>query len=294
MAAALRSLLFTPGHRLDLIAKACRCGADAVIVDLEDAVPVAAKEQARANLTQLPETEVALYVRINGAETGLLFADVAAAAQAGAGGPAGVVVPKAEDPGLLRMIDGALTVLEVQAGRAPGRTAIVPLIESARGVLETKEMALSSPRVTAVLFGSGEEGDLVADLGCSWTPEGTGLLTARGLVMLGARAGAVQTPLDAVFMDFANDEALRRESELAKRLGFVGKAAVHPRQVPVIHEVFTPSAAEVGKQQRIVERFEEALAAGSASISVDGRMVDYAVARRARAMLTRAGLGQPS
>lgn len=287
MSGALRSMLFTPGNRPDLVEKAFASGTDAVIVDLEDAVPLAAKEQARAHLAALPESGVAVYVRVNGAETGLIWNDIAAAAPLF---PAGIVVPKAEDPGLIRMIDGALTAFEAQAGREPGGTGIVPLLESARGVLATREICESSPRVRSVLFGSGEQGDLVADLGCEWTPDGTALLTARGLVMLGARAAGVAAPMDAVFMDFRNADALRVECELAKRMGFVGKVAIHPGQLPVIHEVFTPTAEEVAAHQRILAEFDKALAAGSASISVDGRMVDYAVARQARAVLERAGL----
>lgn len=287
MSLTARSMIFTPGNRLDLVDKALAGPADAVIVDLEDAVPLEAKAQARENLSRLPATGVPLLVRVNGAKTDLLWSDVAAAA---ALAPEGIVVPKAEDPDLIRMIDGALTAFEAQAGRPHGTTEIVPLVESARGVLAARELATSSPRVGILLFGSGEQGDLVADLGCEWTPEGTGLLTARGLVVLGARAAGV-TPMDAVFMDFRNAQAFRRECELAKRMGYVGKVAIHPGQLEVIHEVFTPTPQEVADQQRIVELFERALASGSASISVDGRMVDYAVARQARAVLARAGIG---
>jgi citrate lyase subunit beta/citryl-CoA lyase len=280
----LRSMLFTPGNRPDLVAKALRSGTDAVIVDLEDAVPVASKEQARAGLADLEQRAVGLYVRVNGGDTELLWDDLVAAGQADI---SGIVLPKAEDPHLLRRIDGALTALEMAAGRPAGTIAVVPLIESAVGILRLHDMLTSSERVRAVMFGSGEQGDLVADLGCEWTPEGTGLLTARSLVVIAARAAGVQ-PMDAVFMDFRNLDALRTECELARRVGYVAKVAIHPAQVPVIHEVFTPTADEVAHHRRIIDEFERALEAGSASISVDGRMVDYAVARVARSILARA------
>ena len=276
-------MIFTPGNRQDLIAKAAASGADAVIVDLEDAVPAAAKEAARGNLQRLPRQQVPWYVRVNGATTAHLWDDVAAAGRCEI---AGVVLPKADDPGLLAQLDGALTVLERQAGRSPGATEIVPLIESAAGVLRAQELCQGS-RVRTVLFGSGEQGDLVTDLGCEWTPDGSALLVARGLVVLAARASGVQ-PMDAVFMDFRNLGALRTECQLARRLGYAGKVAIHPGQLPVIHEVFTPTPDEVAGQRRIIELFEQAVAQGAASIDVDGRMVDYAVAARARSIVARA------
>ncbi len=281
----MRSMLFVPGNRPELLAKAVASGADAIIFDLEDAVPEASKRLARENLATLEPLPVPLYVRVNGGETDHLWEDVAAA---GASGAAGIVLPKAEEPSLLQRIEGALTILELSGRGSRGGIEIVPLIESARGVMTTYEMCRSTPRVRSVLFGSGEEGDLVADLGCQWTPEGTGLLAARAAVLMAARAAGVQEPMEAVYMDFKNLDGLRTECELARRLGYVGKVAIHPQQVAVINDVFTPSAEEVAKHQRIVDTFEEAVAHGSASISVDGRMVDYAVARVSRSILARA------
>jgi citrate lyase subunit beta / citryl-CoA lyase len=286
---SLRSMLFTPGNRPDLIEKAIRSGADAVIVDLEDAVPLDSKVAARDALGDLPDADVPLYVRVNGAETDLLWGDVVAAGRADI---AGVVVPKAEDPDLLRRVSGALTALELDGGREPGSIEIVPLIESAKGVRDADDLLSCDDRVTSVLFGSGEQGDLVADLGCEWTPDGTGLLYARSQVLLAARAAGIAQPMDAVFMDFRNNAALRTECELARRVGYVGKVAIHPGQIEVIHDVFTPSAEEVARQRKIVEAFEAAVAEGSASISVDGRMVDYAVARVARGVLERAAAAE--
>jgi len=286
---ALRSMIFSPGNRPDLVAKGVASGADAVIVDLEDAVPESAKEAARRNLRDLPRSGVPLYVRVNGAASAHLWDDVVAA---GACGVAGVVLPKADDPALLCQLDGALTVLERQAGQPSGSTEVIPLIESAGGVLCARELCETTSRVRTVLFGSGEQGDLVTDLHCEWTPDGTALLAARSLVVLAARAAGVQ-PMDAVFMDFTNLDALRTECLLARRTGYAGKVAIHPAQLPVIHEVFTPTPDEVARQRRIVELFDQAVAQGSASITVDGRMVDYAVAAQARSVLARAAAVRP-
>lgn len=281
----VRSMLFTPGHRLDLLEKATRSGTDAVISDLEDAVSVDNKPRARANLADLPESPVDWYVRTNAADTGMLWDDVTAAGHANI---AGIIVPKAEDPNVISQLDGALTVLERASGREPGSITLIPLIESAMGVRLTYEMAVASDRVECVMFGGGEQGDLVADLGVEWTPEGTGLMQARSQVLLSSRAAGVPYPMEAVFMDFRNLDALRVESELARTLGYVGKVAIHPGQVPVINEVFTPAPEVVEYQRKVLAAFEEAEAAGMASIAFDGKMVDYAVARVARAIIARA------
>lgn len=285
---ALRSMIFVPGHRHDMVAKAARSGADAVIADLEDAVAPHEKPNARAGLAELPETGVPMYVRTNAPDTDMFWDDVVAAANAP--DVAGLVIPKAESADVLRELDGALRVLEMTSERAEASAAVavMPLIESAVGVRATYDMVRSSDRVTTVLFGSGEQGDLVADLGVEWTPEGTGLMYARSKVLLDARAAGLEHPMDAVFMDFRDLDSLRVECELARRLGYVGKVAIHPAQIPVINDVFTPSDEEVAHNRRILAAFEEALAAGSASIAVDGKMVDYAVARVARAVLARA------
>ncbi|MDH4118045.1 MAG: CoA ester lyase [Acidimicrobiia bacterium] len=282
---ALRSMLFTPGHRMDLIEKAIRSGTDAVIIDIEDAVALDQKPTARALLEQLPDSPVPLFVRTNAVETGLMWDDVVAAGKAGVDG---LVIPKAEQPGVIKEIDGALTALEMAFGHEAGSIGIIPLIESGLGVRNTYDMAMASTRVECVMFGGGEQGDLVADLGCEWTPEGTGLMQARSQVLLSSRAAGIQHPFEAVFMDFRNLDALRVESELARTLGYVGKVAIHPAQVAVINDVFTPSADVVAYQRKVLEAFEQAEAEGSASIAVDGRMVDYAVARVARVVIARA------
>jgi len=277
-------MLFTPGNRLDMLAKAVTSGTDAVIVDLEDSVSLDNKPEARGNLSNLPESPVPYYVRTNAVETGLLWEDVIASGQAPI---VGVIIPKAEDPQVISQIDGALTALEMTSGKPHGSITVIPLIESGLGVRLTYEMAKASDRVECVMFGGGEQGDLVADLGVEWTPEGTGLMQARSQTLLSSRAAGVPYPMEAVFMDFRNPEGLRIECELARTLGYVGKVAIHPGQIPVINDVFTPSTEVVEYQRKVLSAFEEAEAQGSASIAVDGKMVDYAVARVARAIIAR-------
>lgn len=282
---SVRSVLFAPGDRPDLIGKAAASGADAIIIDLEDAVADERKPAARENLREMTMPDgVEVLVRVNAPDTGLLFDDLAVAVRTGVDA---IVVPKAETATSMIHIDGAVTVLETDRGLEPGSVDVVPLVESALGVRNAYDVMTAAERVRAVLFGSGEQGDLVADLGCEWTPEGTGLLHARSHVLLAARAAGIAEPLDAVFMDFRNDDALRVECELARRIGYVGKCAIHPRQVAVINDVFTPDDSEIARQRRVLDAFTEAESQGLASISVDGRMVDYAVAKRARRILAR-------
>jgi len=283
----MRSMLFTPGHRHDLVAKAIASGTDAVIVDLEDAVALEEKPAARAGLSDLPPSDVPVYVRTNAPDTEMFWDDVVAAGQASIDG---IVIPKAETADLVREVDGALRALEMTAGRQVGSITVIPLIESGLGVRATFDIMSIGGRVGSVLFGGGEQGDLVADLGVEWTPEGTGLMHTRSQVLLDARAAGCEHPMEAVFMDFKNLDALRVECELARTLGYVGKVAIHPAQIPVIHDVFTPTAEEVAHQRRIIDEFDAALAEGRASIQIDGKMVDYAVARVARAILARASL----
>ncbi len=281
----VRSMLFTPGNRLDMLEKAVRSGTDAVIVDLEDSVSVDQKPTARDNLGDLPESPVSYYVRTNAVETGMLWEDVFAAGRSPA---VGVIIPKAEDPKVISQVDGALTALEMGAGRPVGSITVIPLIESASGVRLTYEMAMASDRVECVMFGGGEQGDLVADLGVEWTPEGTGLMQARSQVLLSSRAAGVPYPMEAVFMDFRNPDGLRVECELARTLGYIGKVAIHPAQIEVINDVFTPAPEVVEYQRKVLDAFEEAEAEGTASLAGDGKMVEYAVARVARAVLARA------
>ena len=282
---AVRSMLFAPGDGLDLITKAARSAADAVVVDLEDAVATSAKDAARANLAAWPDSTLPFFLRINGFSSGAMWKDLVAAVEAGV---EGVILPKAGNREVMLKACGALSGLEAAAGRPGGSITLIPMIETAMGVLNAVEILSDCLRVQAVMIGSGEQGDLVADLGVQWEPTGTGLAYARSRVLLAARAAGVPHPIDGVFMNYRDQEALRTESRLARRLGYVAKLAIHPAQVGVINEVFTPSPDEVARHRAVLEAFDRAEAEGTASVAVDGRMVDRAVARTARSVLARA------
>jgi citrate lyase subunit beta/citryl-CoA lyase len=279
----VRSMLFTPGDRLDMLEKAGRSGTDAVIVDLEDAVSTDNKAKARDNLAALPPSQVPYYVRTNAADTAHFWDDVTAV---GSAEVVGLILPKAESPAVISQIDGALTVSERIHGRVDGSICIIPLIESALGVRLTFDIASASPRVECVMFGGGEQGDLVADLGVEWTPEGIGLMHARSQVLLSARAAGVPYPMEAVFW-FPQQRRLacRVRDGLHPRLRRQGR---HPSRTDRGHQRRVHRPRRWSHQRKVLAAFEEAEAAGTASIALDGKMVDYAVARVARAIIARA------
>ena len=283
------SMLFAPGNRPDLVEKAICSEADAVIVDLEDAVPFESKANARSYLAELPESKIPLYVRVNGGDLNHLWPDLQAV---GYGKVDGIVLPKAENAELIVAIDGALTMVELASGRNIGSTVIVPLIETSTGIVQGNSTLRASLRVKSVMFGSAEQGDLFADLGGQWTPDGTALLYARSQVLVAAKAAGVANSLDGPFLNLSDLSQLRVECELARRIGYTGKVAIHPSQVPIIHDVFTPSPAEIAAQQRVLDAFKEALDAGSSLVKVDGRMVDYAVAKVAQTVIDRADVAR--
>jgi citrate lyase subunit beta / citryl-CoA lyase len=283
----VRSLLFVPGHKPAMVAKAMASEADGVIVDLEDAVPEDRKLGARAQLAELPDPGGRdVFIRINGPATDLLWGDINAVTAAR---PAGVVVPKAELPSDVMRIDGALAAAEEAAGLDSGSIELLLSLESALGLHHAYDMATASERVVSLVFASGEEGDLVADLGVRWSLAGPELLMARSQTVIAARAAGLDFPLDAVYMNIRDLEGLRAEAEFAQRLGLTGKLCIHPAQVPIVNEVFTPSQDELAEQRRVLQAFEEALAEGSAAVMLDGKMIDYANANRARRILALAG-----
>lgn len=282
----LRSLLFSPGIRPDMMEKAPRSGADALIFDLEDSVPRNKLPEARRHVAEALRlhSNRRIFVRINHPSTGEAEADLDALTSPFEG----VILPKAEDVAEVVLLDNLLHSLEKRLGLEPGRILLVPLVESCLGLRFSYEMAVAAPRVGSLAFSSGEEGDFMVDLGGHWTPEGQAFLYPRSKVVCDARAAGIEYPLDGVFMNLKDDEALRRECRLARILGYTGKMAIHPRQIPIIHEVFTPSDEEIEYARGLVAAFREAEADGRGAVEFRGMMVDYANVKRAGRVLALA------
>jgi citrate lyase subunit beta/citryl-CoA lyase len=176
----------------------------------------------------------------------------------------------------------------VAAGLAAGAVEIVCMLESANAVRLGYEIATASPRVASLCCSSGENGDLQADLGCAWSPEGTELLFCRSKVVLDARAAGLAYPLDGVFVDIDNIEGLIADTDLSRRLGYKGRTIIHPKHVEHVNRIFTPPAEEVEYYRGLLEAFDQALGEGRASVSYQGKMIDYAMATRARNVLALA------
>ncbi len=258
--AAMRAPLFVPANRPERFAKAASSGADAVILDLEDAVAADAKQVARAAL-DASFTGLPIIVRINGHGTPWHEEDIAAAARIPV---AGVILPKAEDAAV------AVAVARMLA------KPVIALVESARGLAVARSVA-AAEGVARLAFGSV---DFCADLGCAHLREV--LLPARSELVLASRLAGIAAPLDGVTVQLDNPAASFDDAAHARALGMTGKLCIHPRQIGEVKRAFTPSATEIDWAQRV-------LASGDGAVSVDGAMVDEPVRIRARAILTQIG-----
>ncbi len=277
-----RSLLFVPATTPERIPKALASGADAVIVDLEDAVSVDRKSEAREAVARFLNDGVndsvkdnmpPLLVRINAPGSSWLDEDVDAVVLPGL---AGIVLPKAQKGS--EVLDVAKKVTAAAKKRRREAPVLVPTIESALGLIHAFEIASASPLCMALALG-GE--DFARDIGAVRTPGGEELAIARMQVVVAARAAGV-IPVDTVFTDFRNQDGLAQEAKQARKIGFAGKLAIHPSQIKVLNQAFTPEPQEIEEARRIVSAFELALSKGEAVVSLDGKMLDPAVVDQAR------------
>ena len=275
--------------------KALESGADAVIFDLEDSVPIANKADARALVAKAIAgaaagaggSRPAIFVRVNGTVTGLLADDLAAAVRPGLDA---VLLPKAESVEEVRSLAAALGRQEAATGMKEGAVEIVLQLESALGVYRGFDLIKASPRVASVTIGVARDGDLQTDLACGWSIEGPELLYARSKVLLDARAAGIVQPLDGVFSDLDDEDGLLRDSRLSARLGYVGRTVIHPKQIAPVRQAYAVPKEEVAYYQRVVTEFEAGERAGTGAIVVNGKMVDYAMYQRARRVLALAQL----
>ncbi len=271
--AQARSLLFVPGNRPERFLKAAQSGADAVVLDLEDAVPLAQKDAARDAIgqqwAQLLALQVPLVVRINAADSAAWPADLAALARL----PqlAAVMVPKAESAETLR-----------QAHHALAGVALLPLIESAAGYDALAPIA-AAPGVLRLVLGHI---DFMADTGLQCSDDERELAPLRFAIAMATRRQRLAPAIDGVTVAIDDAQRLREDTQRALRFGFGAKLCIHPRQVAGVHEALAPSAAELDWARRVVAA--DAAAAGAA-VQLDGRMVDAPVVLQARRVLARAG-----
>ncbi len=284
-----RTFLFTPGNHARRVEKAFTLGADAVILDLEDAVANAEKIATRQLVVEaLSRPRNCLgYVRINAIGTQWCLGDLMSVIGPGLDG---IVLPKLEHLADLRAIDWAITNLERERGLPIGRIDLMPIIETALGfsrldaILEARHLKdYREPwRVRRISFGAG---DFTNDVGMTWTLDETELGDMRARLIIASRAAGLEAPIDTVWIYLQEAEWFRRSVERSIRTGFQGRLCIHPDQVAITNELFTPSATEVAKAERIVAAFNGAEAAGLAAIQVDGVFVDYPIVYRAERTL---------
>jgi citrate lyase subunit beta / citryl-CoA lyase len=284
---ALRSLLNTPANRPGLVEKAFGYEADAVILDLEDSVPLDQKDEARAIAHDAIAAQpgATLFVRVNGLASGLIEDDLAAVTDAGL---EGIQLPKVDDADTIRAVDCLLADLERERHLPIGGIELLVSLESARGVFAAHQILTAADRVGSVMIGTAENGDLHGDIGYVITPGEEETLYLRSRVLLAARVAGITNPIDGVYADYRNLEGLEATSRRARALGYRGKKVIHPAQVPIVNRIFSPTAAELDFHRRVLEEFDAALARGVATAVVDGRMIDYAMAETARRVLARA------
>ena len=254
-------------------------GADAVILDLEDAVALSEKDAARFLVRHALETldfmETPVFVRVNGADTPFFEDDLRAIVPAR---PDGIRLPKTDGAEDVLRADALMRRIEREAGLPEGRVVIQAMVETARSLLHAYDVASASPRVSGISIGGQ---DFAADLGIRRTRDGGELLYARAAIVAAAKAAGVDA-FDTVFTDVNDCEGLYADAAAAVNMGFSGKAAIHPSQVAVIHRAFRPEEKEVRKASRVVRAAREAEERGVGVISIDGRMVDAPVVAQAR------------
>jgi len=267
-----------------MLDRAATSGADALVFDLEDSVPQDQKAEARvvaADYLERLGAEHVIYVRVNALESGVTELDLESVVLPGL---TGIQLPKTNSVEEVDQVDGMLSRLEAARGLAPGSVEVVASLETARGVWSAFEIA-SCPRVASVMIGTAQDGDLQRDVGYQHSGTGEEIHYLRARVLLAARAAGIQNPLDGVYPNFRDTDGLLADAGRARVLGFRGKKAIHPDQVEAINLIFTPDERELEHYAKILAAFEEALGRGSASTSVDGQMIDHAMAETARRVL---------
>ena len=279
---ALRSLLFVPGNRLEMLQKASTLDADALVPDLEDSVPVAEKVHAREVVKDMLPTLAGnghiLIPRINSISTGLSRDDLTAIV-----GPHiyGVSVGKVESTWEIRELSHIIAELEEQTEVPIGQTRIFPWIESARGIMRAFDICTASKRITGASFGAE---DYTADTGIQRTEAGQEMVFPRQIVAMAANAAGILA-LDTPYVNFRDAEGLELDIQAGLPLGYKGKFAIHPSQLEPINRLFSPNDETIEYARHIMQAFEEAETRGHGSTSLNGKMIDIPIVKRAQKLL---------
>ena len=280
MSKLFRSLLFVPGNNSRFLEKAKNLSADIVCFDLEDSVPDLEKKKARKlikdALKSSSKFSSEVYVRTNSPSSGKIPDDLKEIIQKGIDG---IVIPKVNNVKELKKIEKILSSLEKK--RKLGKIGILPSIESAEGVINTHNIAISSKRISALIFGVF---DLLNDMGIEYTKQPEGAKYARAIIPLVARAAGVFA-LDAIWQDLKDVQGLREDCKMGKSLGYVGKTLIHPDQISITHEAFHPNKTEIEWAEKVCKSYEKSTRKGKGATTVDGKMIDEVHYKRAKSLL---------
>ncbi|HXG21893.1 MAG TPA: CoA ester lyase [Methylomirabilota bacterium] len=285
-----RSILFVPGNRPDWIDKAPQYGPDALILDLEDAVPIpekaAARSIVRAGIERSRQRGVPIVVRVNGLNTGLTGEDVEAVVTVGL---VAIAIPKLERVEEVLKVDAWIELFERKAGLPPNSVEIIVLPETARGIMNIYQLATACPRVGNIVGGVGaRSGDVTKAIGYKWTRPGLETLYMASHMLLAARAAGIEYPLCGGSLEVSDTELVRAQLQRAREIGFRGALLIHPSAVPIANEVFAPSKEEIEWNKGVLQAMYEAEQAGRAAVTYDGMMIDYAHVRNALDLLHQA------
>lgn len=285
-----RSILFVPGNRPDWMDKAPKYGPDALILDLEDAVPIAEKAQARpmvrAAIERLRERGVPVVVRVNGIDTGLTGEDIEAIVT---GGLVAVAVPKLERVEEILKVDAWIELFERKAGLSPGTVEIMALPETAQGILHAPQLAKACARVGNIVGGIGSRaGDIAKAIGYKWTRAGLETLYMASHILLAARAAGIQYPITVGSLEVHDLDLVRAHLQRSREIGFRGALLIHPSAIAIANEVFAPTPEEIEWNKGVLRAMAEAEHAGRAAVTYDGMMIDYAHVRNALDLLQQA------
>ncbi len=292
-----RSMLFVPASRPDMIEKATRSAADAICLDLEDAVVPESKAASRAHIVQALQTldfgHRVRIVRINALDTEFAYRDVIEVVEAAGTQIDLIMLPKVQAPKDLEFLDTLLTQIEAHVG-LPHPIGIEAQIETASGFLWTREIAQSSPRLEALIFGPGDYAASMqmplANIGALDEHDalypGHRWHAVMHTIVAAARANGLRC-MDGPYANFRDEMGLVEVARIAQAMGFDGKQCIHPAQLATVNSLFAPAPAEVERAQAVVDAYEAAMAAGRGAISLDGKMIDAANLRMAQAVLAR-------
>lgn len=273
-----RTMMFVPGNKPALINSAHIYGSDSLMFDLEDSIAVTEKDSARFlvyhALTTLDFNGIETVVRINNLLTIFGEEDLKAIVKAK---PNIIRLPKTENAADVKYADDLITKWEQNYDIKLGSIKLFAAIETALGVLNAREIATASNRLVGMAIGAE---DFVTDMKTNRSPEGTELFAARSMIVLAAKAAGIAA-VDTVFTNIDDDEGLKKETILIKQLGFDGKSVINPRQIDIVHQVFTPTSNEIAKANRIIKAYEEAIRKNSGVFALDGRMIDKPIVDRA-------------